>query len=360
MRLAIDASRSTVARITGTEHYALQLMRHLILQNDLLANPHDITLYFRDAPRPDLFSLSSHVQQRVIPFSRAWTHLRFAAALYTDKPDLTFVPAHTLPFVMPSKAMVTVHDLGYKLFPQAHSFSQRTYLDVTTRYSAKRADIILADSLATKKDLMTFYGTPERKIHVVYPAVTTPTINSVDVRTKYNLPRRYFVFIGTLQPRKNISRLVQAYTLYRQQTGDDAALVLAGGKGWLYDEAWTANVKGIIATGYIDEADKGALLREAIALVFPSLYEGFGFPVLEAMYCDTPVIASNTSSLPELVGEAGLLVDPLSIESIANAMQQIASDEPLRQKVVALGREQVKKFCWDVSAKQVLELLNEV
>jgi glycosyltransferase involved in cell wall biosynthesis len=174
------------------------------------------------------------------------------------------------------------------------------------------------------------------------------------------LPERYFVFIGTLQPRKNIARLVKAYTLYRQQTGDDAALVLAGGKGWLYDEAWTANVEGVIETGYIDDTDKGILLNQAIALVFPSLYEGFGFPVLEAMACDTPVIASDTSSLPELVGDAGLLVNPLEVDNIAQAMQQIASDNPLRQTLIARGSEQVKSFSWETSARQVLELLDEV
>jgi glycosyltransferase involved in cell wall biosynthesis len=207
---------------------------------------------------------------------------------------------------------------------------------------------------------MKFYGTSPDKIHVVYPAVTPPTINTIDIRAKYHLPERYFVFIGTLQPRKNIARLVAAYNLYRQQTGDDAALVLAGGKGWLYDEAWTLGVEGVIQTGYIDDADKGILLNQAIGLVFPSLYEGFGFPVLEAMYSDTPVIASNTSSLPELVGEAGLLVNPLDTQAIADAMKQLAADTSLRQMLIARGREQVKKFSWEESARQVLGLLDHL
>lgn len=352
MRIAIDASRCTVARVTGTENYAIQLIRALIRLN----TRHRITLYFRDQPRADLFPASSWVEQRIIPFKRVWTHLRFAAALWQDKPDVTFVPAHTLPFVFPGRAIATVHDLGFKYFPQAHPTSQRLYLDWTTRYSANRANIILADSQATADDLHKYYGTSPTKIRVVYPGVDKPVVGDIEaVRQKYKLPERYFLFIGTLQPRKNIARLVQAYALWRKQhPNDPTELVLAGGQGWLYDPAWTAGVEGIHLTGYIDDVDKGALYAGALALVFPSLYEGFGFPALEAMSCGTPVIASNTSSLPELVGDAGLLVDPLNIEAIASAMSQVATDENLRQTYQQRGYEQVKKFTWETAATQLL------
>ena len=178
---------------------------------------------------------------------------------------------------------------------------------------------MLADSQATADDLMRFYGTPAAKIRVVYPGVDAPPIGDVAaVRAKYGLPERYFLFLGTLQPRKNIARIVQAYSRWRAAHPDDpAALVLAGGQGWLYDPAWTAGVDGVILPGYVDDADKGALYAGALALVFPSLYEGFGFPVLEAMHCGTPVICSNTSSLPELAGDAALLVDPLDVDAMA-------------------------------------------
>ncbi len=355
MRIAIDASRCTVQHVTGTENYAIQLIRALIQRN----TTHHLTLYFRDQPRPDLFPASPLVEQRVIPFRRAWTHLRFAAAIWRDKPDVTFVPAHTLPFLFPRRSIATVHDLGFKYFPQAHPTTQRLYLDWTTRYSARRATSILADSQATADDLHTFYGTPTAKIRVVYPGADKPTIGDIEsTRARYDLPERYFLFIGTLQPRKNIARLVQAYILWKKQNpNDSAALVLAGGKGWLYDPSWVAGVEGIHLTGYIDDADKGALYAGALALVFPSLYEGFGFPVLEAMYCGTPVIASNTSSLPELVAEAGLLVDPLSIESIAAAMSQLSSDDTLHESYRQRGYQQVKKFTWETAAHQLLNTL---
>jgi len=355
VRIAIDASRCTVARVTGTENYAIQLIRSLIRLN----TKHNITLYFRDQPRPDLFPSSPLVEQCVITFQRAWTHLRFAAALWQDRPDVTFVPAHTLPILFPGRAVVTVHDLGFKHFPQAHPVKQRLYLDWTTRYSASRASVILADSQATADDLHQFYGTPTSKIRVLYPGVDAPTVGNIEaVRHKYQLPERYFLFIGTLQPRKNIARLVQAYTRWREQNpSDPAGLVLAGGKGWLYDPAWTSGVEGIHQTGYIDDVDKGALYAGALALVFPSLYEGFGFPALEAMHSGTAVIASRTSSLPELVGNAGLLVDPLATQSIADAMSQLAQAESLRQSLITKGYQRVKTFTWEAAAVQLLSAL---
>ncbi|MBZ0279837.1 MAG: glycosyltransferase family 4 protein [Anaerolineae bacterium] len=356
MRIAIDASRCTVPRVTGTERYALELIRALIRLN----TAHQITLYFRDAPRADLFPASELVDYRVIPFSRAWTHLRFAAQLWRDKPDVTFVPAHTLPIAFPGRAVVTVHDLGFKYFPEAHPTRQRLYLDWTTRYSTRRASIILADSRATADDLARFYSTPVPKIRVVYPGVEKPSVLSTQhsVLQKYSLPSKYFYFIGTLQPRKNIARIVEAYRRWKvAHPSDSTALVLAGGKGWLYDPAWTQGVEGVYTPGYIDDADKSTLLANALGLIFPSLYEGFGFPVIEAMYAGTPVITSSTSSLPELVGDAGLLVDPLDVDSIAYAMSQLSDDVSLRQQLIERGHIQAAQFTWERAAQQTLTAL---
>jgi glycosyltransferase involved in cell wall biosynthesis len=359
MRLAIDASRTTVARVTGTEQYAIQMIRALLRLN----TQHPVTLYFRDAPAPHLFPRESIprpdlLTMRVIPLRRAWTHVRFAAALAQDRPDWVWVPAHTLPFVFPGRAAVTVHDLGYRHFPHAHAPRQRAYLDMTTRTSSARAALIFADSRATADDLTRFYGTPPGKIEVVYPGVDAPVMGDSDaIRAKYGLPERYFLFIGTLQPRKNIARIVQAFNLWRAQSGDhETALVLAGGRGWLFDPAWIDGVDSVILPGYIDDADKGALYAGARALVFPSLYEGFGFPVLEAMLCGCPVITSTTSSLPELAGDAALLVDPLSVEYIAEAMRRVDNDEHLRAVLIDKGRVQAARFTWENAAHRLLEL----
>ncbi|HLY29367.1 MAG TPA: glycosyltransferase, partial [Aggregatilineales bacterium] len=163
MRIAIDASRTTIAARTGTENYALQLIRALLA----LPSHHQFTLYFRDTPALDLFESSPNVCLRVIPFPRLWTHLRFAASLWATRPDVTFVPAHALPIYFPGRAVVTIHDLGYRHFPEAHPGFERRYLDFTTRRSARRAASILADSQATKHDLVQEYAVDARRIEVV-------------------------------------------------------------------------------------------------------------------------------------------------------------------------------------------------
>lgn len=357
MHIAIDASRTTVPHPTGTERYALELIRALIT----LSTRHRFTLYFRDAPTPDLFPSSAHVTHKIIPFRRLWSHVRFAAALWADKPDVTFVPAHTLPFVMPGRAVVTVHDLGYRLFPAAHPAKTRAYLDLTTRYSAARASVVLADSQATADDLTRFYGTPTGRIRVAYPGVNLPPVGDIQtVQAKFNLPSRYFAYVGTLQPRKNIARLVQAFSLARKTLGSEVGLVLAGGKGWLYDPAWAENVEGVTLTGYISDTEKGALLCGAMGLAFPSLYEGFGFPVIEAMGLGTPVLTSVTSSLPELTGDSAVLVNPEDVNAIAAGLITLATDEALRARLSAAGLAQASRFTWDSCARAALSALEEV
>lgn len=361
IHIAIDASRSTVLHATGTENYSLRLIQALCAANEGLEQSHRISLYLRDKPPAGLFMNSAHTQQIVIPLSRLWTHLRFAAALWQSRPDITFVPAHTLPAVFPGRAITTVHDLGFKHFPTAHRPLQRAYLKATTRYSQARADIVLADSQATAADLRRSYGTNADKIRVVYPGVDGDRLRATaaDItaaRAKYRLPERYFLFIGTLQPRKNIKRLVQAFARWQQaQNDDETALVLAGSKGWLFDDSWLKGARHVRLAGYIDEADKAGLLRGSIALVFPSLYEGFGFPAVEAMHAGTPVIASNTSSLGEIVADAGLLVDPLSVAEIAEAMRRCSTDETLRRELIQRGSQRAGRFTWEAAAEQVMQ-----
>ncbi len=366
LRIAIDASRATVAQPTGTETYALCLIQALMRANEGLAQPHHFHLYFRERPAAGLFERSKYVEQVVIPLPRLWTHLGLAAALWRRRHDILFVPAHTLPFFFPGQAIVTAHDLGYKLFPAAHTAWQRFYLNASTRYSQERANIVLADSQATAHDLARFYGTPRHKIRVIYPGVEAASLATTPdqmqaTRRKYQLPKRYFLFLGTLQPRKNIPRIVQAFAQWQAETADgETGLVLAGGRGWLFDESWLAGASNLRQTGYIDGADKAALLAGALALLCPSLHEGFGFPVVEAMQAGTPVIASNTSSLPELVGDCGILVDPLRTNDIAAALRRISEDGRLRSELGAQGRARAQRFNWEAAALQVLDAFAEL
>ena len=362
MRIGIDASRTTVARHTGTEGYALNLIRAMLDRG----TAHDFLLYFRDQPAPDLFGGGT---RRVIPFPRLWTHARLSFELLTGRrPDVLFVPAHVLPLVAlanPLPSVVTVHDLGYKYFPDAHPLTQRLYLDWSARFSSRAAARVLVDSHATRRDLMHFYHIPADKIAVVYPG-RDETLHRVDpapVRAKYHLPGDYLLHVGTLQPRKNLIRLIEAVQLVMLRDHSPlVTLVLAGRPGWLSapilakarEHAGTVRV-----LEYVPDEDLAGLYSGARAFVFPSLYEGFGFPVLEAMACGAPVICSNTSSLPELAGEAALLVDPLDISALASAILRILSEADLCGRLVEKGSAQIQKFSWTKAAQEALAVLVE-
>ena len=320
MLIGIDASRSVAQERTGTENYSLNLICHLLA----LGSDHHYRLYFNRPPSfpPKVFwgeggaATLRPCGLRVMPFPRLWTHLRLSWEMARHPPDLLFVPAHVLPLVHPRRSVVTIHDLGYLYYPQAHCLLDRLYLDLSTRYSARAATHLVADSSATKRDLIERYGVEPNKITVVYPGYDDTVFQPVRdekaigaVRAKYGVAGDYILFVGTLQPRKNLIRLIEAY--WKLEVGN-WKLVIAGKKGWLYREIFQQVEKlglegKVVFTGYVPEGDLPALLSGARLFVFPSLYEGFGLPVLEAMACGTPVVCSNVSSLPEVAGDAALL-----------------------------------------------------
>ena len=361
MLLGIDASRTSTAERTGTEAYATYLIRELVRQT--ADTPYRLRLYFNQPPPTGLFELAPHVEQVVIPFPRLWTHVRLAWELHRRPPDWFFTPAHVIPLSYFGPSMATVHDVGYEHFPEAHPTAQRLYLRWSTRHNGRRARLVLADSHATKRDLADWYAIPPAKIHVVYPGIDPTLAEGVARPLAIPLPRPYLLFLSTLQPRKNVVRLVEAFA---QLCGEiPHQLVLAGRMGW-GAEAIEAALAGqpaavqsrITRLGYVAEADKAPLIAGADGLLYPSLYEGFGFPLLEANLCGTPVLASNSSSLPELAGEgAALLVDPEDTAAIGRGIRQLVQDERLRQQLVANGRRNGQRFTWAGAAQTVLALL---
>ena len=365
MLVGIDASRAFVDRPTGTETYSRRVIEGLLAPG----SSHRYRLYCRSRPREGAFR---GAELRVIRAPRLWTHTRLAWEMMRQPPDLLFVPAHVIPPVRPRLSLVTVHDLGYLRFPEAHPWRQRMYLDLSTRWNARASTHILADSEATKADLVARYSTPPEKITVAYPGADRGLQPVGDhgviesVKARYEIEDDYFLYLGTLQPRKNLVRLVDAYAhVVGRDPEITAHLVLAGKHGWLYQELFDhvgrLGLRGrVLFPGYVADDDKAALLSGASAFVFPSLHEGFGLPVLEAQACLCPVITSTTSSLPEVAGPGALLVDPEDTSAIAEAMERVTTEPGLAGRLVQQGTRNLMRFSWEKCARTILAVIDQV
>jgi glycosyltransferase involved in cell wall biosynthesis len=356
--IGIDASRSVSAQPTGTELYSRYLIEALLSRAPDYFFFH---LYFNQPPQSAVQNLKSKI--RVIPFPRLWTHLRLSTEMILHPPDLLFVPAHVLPIVHPRCSVVTVHDLGYLYFPEAHPPRQRWYLDRSTRWHTRTAAHLLADSAATKRDLINRYHAHPDRITVAYPGLD-PSIKRIAdpseiarVKAKYRIDGDYLLYLGTIQPRKNLQRLIAAFC---QLPTASSQLLLAGKLGWYSEQLLQQANDRVRFIGYVEATDKNALLSGATAFVFPSLYEGFGFPVLEAMACGVPVLCSNTSSLPEVAGDAAVLVNPLEVNDITRGLRDIITNEALRRKLIECGYRQTQTFTWQACADSVIEVFENV
>jgi glycosyltransferase involved in cell wall biosynthesis len=371
MVIGVDVSRALRAHRTGTERYALEIVRHLLQLPE--ASAHAWRLYSDAEPIKSPFPIRTpgspidNVELAVLPGRRLWTHRTLAAEVHRRPPDVLFVPAHVIPFVWPSRrlppSVVTIHDLGYLHFPQAHTWRQSLYLNWSTRWSARVAARVIAISRATADDLQTAYAIDRRKIDVIYEAtVPTADMDAAASPLPAHLPRSYALFVGTIQPRKNLVRLAKAYAELVKSHAVAWDLVIAGGKGWLSDKVVQAIEDlalpdRIHLPGYVAEDQMPALLKNARLFCFVSLYEGFGLPILEAQAAGVPVMTANNSSLPEVAGDAAILVDPTDVDAIAEAMLRLSSDETLRQQLIAAGRANVARFSWQKAARETLAVL---
>lgn len=367
MLIGIDASRAVSDAPTGTETYSREMIRCL-LQID---SKNEYRLYARRKASHDFLpsphSSTINYEIRAIPFPRLWTHARLSLEMLMHPPDLLWVPAHVLPLVHPRHSIVTIHDLGNLYYPEAYPRFSRAYHRWSQEWSARAAEHIFADSAATKNDLVSSFGIAREKISVVYPAydaqlynpLPDPAVNE-EVRSRLRVGRDYIISVGTIHPRKNYARLLEAF----QKLGiDDCQLLIVGKKGWMYQEI-LANVERfgnqVKLLDYVPLQDMPVLISGAKLFVFPSLYEGFGLPVLEAQACGVPVVCSNSSSLPEAAGEGAIFFDPLDIGAMKDAIQLGLNDAAVRTRLIELGRENVKRFGWEKSARAALDAINRV
>lgn len=274
--------------------------------------------------------------------------------------------------LLSSKSVVIIYDLSYVLHGQYSQEANRKFLTRFVPKSIKRASAIITISQNSKKEITRYYRVDPEKITVANPAIDHEFFRPrkskkiAEVRKKYNLPGKYILYVGTLEPRKNITGIVEAYNLLPKNIKNEYALVLGGGKGWKDTEIGTkienlrSSGERIHATGYLNQGDLPALYSGASLFVFPSFYEGWGMPPLEAMACGVPVITANNSSLPEVVGNAAILVDATDTGALAQSMQKVLTDPVLAKRMVIMGLKQAKMFSWEKSASKILEVLERV
>lgn len=375
MIIGIDCSRAFGNFWGGPESYSYYLTQAMLKA----PSPHMFRLYLppnasENTRYKSFFSglKIENCELKIVGWPRLWTQAGLALECLVRPPDVLFVPAHTLPVIRRPglKTVVTVHDLGAEYLPNYHKFPQKHYLNKMTEFAVKNAAEIIAVSQYTKKDIVKKFKVSSQKLEVIYEGYDKKSFyprsmeEVISVKRKLGISGNYFLFVGTIQPRKNLSRLIEAFSRvlkgYRS-----LSLVLAGSPGWMNKEIYEAPAKfgvpgQVKFTGPVEHNDLPALITGALAFVFPSLFEGFGLAPLEALASGSPVILSQTTSLPEVGGEAALYVDPLSIEDIAGKMETVLLlTDSQRQLLVNRGLAQAEKFSWEKAAAETIQVLEK-
>ncbi len=368
MVLGIDASRYGHPESTGVEWYSYHLLNELI---PLLGREHNtkIRLY-----SPTDFKVHAelpfNVKKRIIPLPRFWTIIRLTLEMIFHPVNKLFVLSHTMPLVYPKKTVITIHDVAFKKFRHLYSLKHYLLLEHSTKQAVKKGWRIIVPSEATKKDLIEFFNCREDKIYVIpHGAPDIPKLRewSNDEKTrilsKFGLRESDLIvlFVGRLEAKKNLARLIEGFERFSKEF-PDWKLVLAGKPGIGYEEIREAVQKNGVAdsvkmTGYISEREKMFLMDRCRIFAFPSLYEGFGLPVLEAFAHRRPVLTSNTSSMPEVAGNAAFLVNPEKVEEIGVGLKRLASDGFLVTSLIQKGEQRLSKYSWEKAAKETFEVL---
>jgi len=377
MQVGIDYT-AAVRQRAGIGRYTRELVGALLR----LPSPHRYTLFAATGNlEPGTWNLEPETRDllRTLPLSddwlaRIWHRLRLPIPVETviGRVDLFYSPDFVLPPTLPrTRTVLTVHDLSFLHYPDHFVPKLVRYLEQVVPRSVARADRVLADSEATRTDLIRLLGVSPGKVEVLYSGVAPrfrpgPEAGERErLKARYGIgDRPYVLSVGTLQPRKNFVRLIRAFARLSPAALRSAPLlVIAGGPGWLYEEVLEEAEKHggrVRLLGFVDDADLPALYRNASLFVFPSFYEGFGLPVLEAMACGVPVVCSDASSLPEVAGDAVLLVDPYDEEGLAAAMERALTEKTLRAEMKTKGLQQAARFTWDRAARQLLSVFEAV
>ena len=416
MVIGIDGNEANVERKVGISEYAFELLKefyeirnsNIEISNKYKIKPFDSAhgknikykIYLKDIPRLDMPKETDWWKYEIVGPRKLWTQIGLPLNLYFRKPrpDVFFSLTHYAPRFSPVPTAIAIMDMSFVKYSEL--FAKRDLYQLTkwTYYSAKNAKKVFTISKASKDDILKEYHVPEENVIVTYPGIKSVDSSKYQVasmdelKKKYKIGNEYILFVGTIQPRKNIARLIEAFSkivrgpaahhppkvhqshsfpagTFRgspiRVTPSQLQLVIVGKKGWLYEEILNAPEKygvskNVIFLDYVPNEDLPALYKNALCYVLPSLYEGFGLPVLEAMQYGCPVITSNVSSLPEAGGDAALYVDPQSTEDITDKIKLVLDSKKLREEMVKKGYQHLKKFSWEKAAKETLEVLTSL
>ena len=370
LRIAIDA-HTVGTKLGGNESYAVNLIEALAQ----IDSTNNYTIYVTTNEARDRFSNrwpNFKVRSTLPHTPLIRIPLTLSAELRKHPVDVLHVQFTAPPFC-PCPFVVSIHDLSFEHLPQTFNRRSRTQLRLTVRHSARRAARILSLSQHTRSDIMETYGIEPNRIEAIPLAAPDHFCRVNDkrelqrVRHNYGIEGDYILSVGSIQPRKNLARLIKAYAQLRGDCSADKLpkLVLVGKCAWLYDETLRAldqvGVKdSVVLTGYVPESDLPAIYSSALCFVYPSYFEGFGLPPLEAMKCGIPVVVGNQTSLPEVVGNAGLTVDPFDVDAIAGAIRRLMNDSALRAELSQKGQERASTFTWRETARRTLQIYQDV
>ena len=389
MLIAIDGNEANLEHKVGVNRYAFEIIWsfYRLKKTNIDLKKTDFIIFLSRPPRPDLPPETKRWSYQVFGPKFLWTWTGLVKRLYfgSPRPDLLFSPSHYGPLFSPIPFVISIMDLGFLRWPRQFTKKDFFQLKYGTWFSVKKALRVITISKFSKEDVINTYGVDPDLISVAYPgwqknqglkktSLRLPlhprAVNKQNQKSKFKNPKgefqisgNYLLYLGTLKPSKNLEGLIEAFRLLTEEKMfSDLKLVIAGKKGWLYQDIFKRSVelglqKKVIFTGFVPDPEIKKLIRSASVFIMPSFWEGFGIPALEAMAEGTPVVCSNKAALPEVVGKAALLVNPYSAKDISDKIKEILTDQSLRKKLIRLGMNQVEKFDWDDSGQIILNLL---
>ncbi len=376
MIIGIDGNEANLNNRVGVNQYGFELMHALQKLQKKGRLKHKVIVYLKNPPLADMPERTHLWDYEVLQGGGFWIGRKLSPHLIFSKyrPDIFFTPSHYVPFFSPMPRVCAIMDLGYLEFSDQFKKSQLWQLKHWSAYSISVSKAIIAISESTKKDIVRHYPSASEKVTVThlgydnekfYNNISTEVVRRV--AKKYSIvngPKSYVLFLSTLKPSKNVVGLISAWAKLSHQF-NQMNLVIAGKKGWLYDDIFQkvkslGLVGNVVFTDYVDEKDKPALIAGSKVFVLPSFWEGFGLDAVNAMACGVPVVVSKVGSLPEVVGDAGILVDPYNISSIRAGIKKVLElDEGKYREYISKGLKQAKNFSWEETAKKTVKVLED-